>query len=347
MERVRLGRTNLMVARLGLGGIPIQHVPEEQAMAVVREAVELGVQVMDTSRQYGRSEEWIGKALKEVDRPVVLSSKSPVRTDQIYREVQESRRKLQREKIEIYRLHNVSNWTDYERVTGPGGGLEGLQRARQEGLIDFIGISSHSLGVLKRAIEDGFFDVIMACYSFLEWEAAQEVFPLAREKDIGILAMKTFSGGVIEEIGPALRFVLSSPGIVPIPGSGTVETVRENWRIFMEGGGVTEADRERIGEIRKKFDRQFCRRCEYCRPCPQDIHIPSAMGLNNFIRRLGESILETGWITELVAKARNCAECGECLPRCPYQLPIPEIIKRNLALYDSLPRAPKRWGRKK
>jgi predicted aldo/keto reductase-like oxidoreductase len=336
MEKVRLGKTNLIVSKLGWGGIPIQRVGEREAVSVIRAVIEMGVDLLDTARAYSNSEHRIGLALEKIDRPVILSSKSHVRTAKIYNEVHESLKQMKVKKLNIYHLHGVSSFEEYEKVMAPGGAYESLSRARDEGLIDHIGISSHNLKVLERAIEDGHFEVIMACYSFLEPDAAQKVFPLAKEKEIGILAMKPFSGGVIEEAGPALRFVLSTPGIVPIPGSETPEKAHENWKIFTEGHSLTEKDRERIGTVKRQFDRQFCRRCDYCQPCSEKINIQLALGLKTIVKRFGSQTAESGWVKDLIEKARNCSECGDCLPRCPYELPIPDMIKENLAWYDRL-----------
>lgn len=336
MEKVRLGKTNLIVEKLGWGGIPIQRVGEREAVSVIQAVIEMGVDLLDTARAYTNSEHRVGLALQKIDRPVILSSKSPIKTAKIYSDVQESLKQMKVKKINIYHLHNVSNFEDYERVLAPGGAYEGLKRARDEGLIDHIGVTSHSLNVLERAIEDGHFEVIMACYSFLEPEAATKVFPLAKEKDVGVLAMKPYSGGVIEEAGPALRFSLSTPNIVPIPGSETLERARENWKIFTEGYSLTEKDKERIEVLKKEFDRQFCRRCDYCQPCTEKINIQFVVGLKSVVKRFGPHAQEIGWMKDLIEKARNCSECGECLPRCPYQLPIPDLIKENLAWFDNL-----------
>ncbi len=335
METVRLGRTNLTVKKLGWGSIPIQRVNEAQAVSVVQEAINLGVDLIDTARGYTTSEHRIGMAIKNAGKAVVLSSKSPVRTDKIYDDVQESLRRLQVGKIHIYHLHNVSKAEDYEKVMGPGGAYEGLKRAKAEGLIDHIGLTSHSLDLLERVLQEDHFEVIMACYSFLEPEAAGRIFPLARAKDVGVLAMKSFSGGVIEDSGVALRYVLSTPGIVPIPGSETLARVRENWNIFAQGRPLSEEDEARIKVIRQQFDRQFCRRCDYCQPCSQGINIQLMMGIKSVIRRFGNPD-EIAWVKGVAEKARDCSECGDCLPRCPYQLPIPELIKQNLEWYDGL-----------
>jgi len=336
MKKVRLGKTNLIVTQLGWGAIPIQRIGEREAVSLIRAVVEMGVDFLDTARAYTSSEYRIGLAIQEMNRPVILSSKSLVRTGEIYKEVKESLRQLKVKKVDIYHLHGVSNFQDYEKVMAPGGAWAGLKHARDEGLIDHIGITSHNLKLLERAIEDGHFEVIMACYSFLELDAEQRVFPLAKAKDIGILAMKPFSGGVLEEAGPALRFVLSIADIVPIPGVETLEKAQENWKIFTEGYSLTEEDKDRIEAIRKKFDYQFCRRCDYCQPCTEEINIQLALGLKSIIKRIGSRAVEEKKWKDLIEKARNCSECGECLKRCPYQLPIPDLIKENVAWYDSL-----------
>jgi len=336
MEKVRLGKTNLKVIKLGWGGIPIQRVGEAEGISAIRAVVEMGVDLLDSARAYTNSEHRIGLALQKVSHPVALSSKSTDKTDNIYNEVHESLKQMGVKKIDIYHLHNVSNLEQYERVMAPQGAFVGLKRARDEGLIDHIGITSHNLNVLEKALVDGNFEVIMACYSFLEPDAAEKVFPLAREKDVGVLAMKPFSGGVIEEAGPALRYVLSTPDIVSIPGSETIEKARQNWRIYTEGNPLSASDRQRIEVIRKEFDQKFCRRCDYCQPCSEKINIQLVMGLKTIVKRFGVVTEELGWIKSLIEKSRNCSECGECLSRCPYQLPIPDLIKENLAWYDDL-----------
>jgi predicted aldo/keto reductase-like oxidoreductase len=335
LKKERLGRTNLTVKKLGWGGIPIQRVSEEQAVSVVRAAVEMGVDLLDTARAYTTSERRIGLALAGSSRPVILSTKSSNRTEKIYDDVHESLRQLRVQKIQIYHLHNVSKTEDYEKVMAPGGAYQGLQKARAEGLIDHIGLTSHSLDILERVLREDHFEVIMACYSFLEPDAARRLLPLARAKDVGVLTMKPFSGGVIEDAGLALRYVLSTPGVIPIPGSETVEKARENWEIYAEGQSVSEADQARIQQLRQQLDKQFCRRCDYCQPCSQGINIQLMMGIKSVIRRFGNPD-EIAWVKGLAEKARDCTECGDCLPRCPYQLPIPELIKKNLEWYDNL-----------
>lgn len=336
MKQVRLGRTNLRVTRLGWGGIPIQRVTEKEAIALIRSVVEMGVNLIDTARGYTDSESKIGKALEGIDQEVILSSKSLVRTKQITEEVKASLRELKVEKIDLYHLHNITRQEDYERAMGPAGAYEGLLRMREEGKIGFIGITSHNLTVLRRAIEEDRFDVVMVCYSFLEPDAERTIFPLAREREIGILAMKPFSGGVIEEPGPALRYVLSQPDIVILPGSETIEKARANWEIFDQNRPLNKRDWSLIEAMRKEMAHRFCRRCDYCQPCPEKISIQHLMGLRWIVKRFGPNVETLDWFQALIERGRQCTGCGQCLKRCPYELPIPEQIKNHLEWYDRL-----------
>ena len=253
MEKVRLGRTGLVVTRLGWGGIPIQRVEEDEAVSVIRAVIDMGVDLLDTARAYTNSEHRVGLALAGVDRPVVLSTKSQMRTAGIYDEVHESLRQLNVKKIDIYHLHAVSDMADYEKAMAPGGAYEGLSRARDEGLIDHIGLSSHNLDVLARAVEEGRVAVIMACYGFLEPDAAARVFPLARANDVGVLAMKPFSGGVVDEAGSCAQVCLldrrhcADPWLGnPREGTGELEGLYARRPPHKSGQGVHRGHTERV-----------------------------------------------------------------------------------------------------
>ena len=200
MKKVVLGKTGIEAARLGLGTIPIQRVSERQAVETVIHAVERGVDFIDTSRAYTTSERRIGIALKECGRRVTLATKSLEQgADAIRGDIDVSLRELGREKIELYQCHFVKDLEAYRRVTSGGGALEGLLKAREEGLIGHLGITSHSLDVLARAVEDGLFETIMTCFSFLEPKASETVIPGALARGIGVIAMKPFSGGAIAD----------------------------------------------------------------------------------------------------------------------------------------------------
>jgi uncharacterized protein len=379
MQRMFLGRTGLEVYRLGLGGIPIQRVSEAEAVATVRHAIERGVDFIDTSRAYSTSERRIGLALKELGigsdgrvpgtadgsgtggagatgRRIVIASKTHKKTaDGLRADLEVSLSELQRDYIDIYKAHFVANEADYRTVVGPGGALEALRAARDEGLIGHIGITSHSLEVLDRALDDGFFDVIMVCFSFLEPQARETIIPKAHEKNVGVLAMKPFSGGVIDDPRLALKYALSEPGVLVLAGVEQPDLFDENWRVFQEataaagplalgaaasiGASVaplTEEEQAQIAALQASYDKVFCRRCDYCQPCSEDIPIQTVLGVRSMVKRMGIELFRNGPFWGAINKGRNCTECGDCMTRCPYELPIPDLIRENLAWLDEL-----------
>jgi len=335
MERVVLGKTGLEVNRLGFGGIPIQRMDERQAVEVVLHAIESGVDFIDTSRAYTTSERRIGKALRRTNKKVILASKSHGRTsDTILKDLETSLRELNLDYIDIYQAHFVRDEQTYQQVISPGGALEGMRKAREEGLIGHIGITSHSLDLLDRILEDGLFETIMVCFSLLEPEARERIIPKAIKKNIGVIAMKPFSGGVIQNAALALKYVLSQPGIAVIAGVEQKGLFDENWEIFQEGRELSGRERKEIDEIRSRHEKVFCHRCDYCQPCTEGISIQHILGIPSMVRRMGKRILVEGWAAKAIEKARNCTECGECMTRCPYNLPIPDLIKENLRWVD-------------
>jgi predicted aldo/keto reductase-like oxidoreductase len=335
MRRIVLGKTGLEVNRLAFGGIPIQMVDEKQAVETVLHAVEGGVDFIDTSRVYTTSEKRIGMALQQTDKKIILASKSKSRTtDGLRADLEISMGELQRDYIDLYQCHFVRDEGEYEQVISPGGAHEGLTRAKEEGLIGHIGITSHSLDFLDRVLDDGFFETIMVCFSFLEPLAREKIIPKAIGKNVGCIAMKPLSGGFIEDAGLALKYALSQAGILVLVGVEHRELFDENWEVFQNSWELNEEERERIEHIRRTYDKVFCRRCDYCQPCTEDIPIQAILGLRSMVKRMGENILREGWRVDAIEKARRCSECEECIARCPYELPIPDLIKKNLRWAD-------------
>ncbi|MFC1813526.1 aldo/keto reductase [Thermodesulfobacteriota bacterium] len=335
MNKIIIGKTGLEVNRFGFGGIPIQRVDEKQAVETVLHAVETGVDFIDTSRMYTTSERRIGLALKQTDKKVVLASKTRSRTsDEVRKDLETSLKELQRDYIDLYQCHFVPNDEEYRQITSPGGALEGLVQAKKEGLIGHIGITSHSLDLLDKILDEGLFETIMVCFSFLEPKAMEKIIPKAREKNVGVIAMKSFSGGVIDNPKLALKYALSHPGIVLIPGVESKDLFDQNWNVYQGDHELTDLEKQEIEAIRQQYDKVFCRRCDYCQPCSEEVPIQMIMGIRSAVNRFGKNFVKEGWPKEAIEKARNCSECGECLERCPYQLPIPDLIKENLAWVD-------------
>jgi len=337
MKRIVLGKTGIEAVRFGFGGIPIQRVDECKAVEVVLYALQKGMDFIDTSRMYTTSEYRIGKALKETDKKVTLATKSFSRTaDAIRKDIDTSLNQLQLDYIDLYQCHAVSNEEEYRQVTSPDGALAGLMRAKEEGIIGHVGITSHSLDLLEQVVDDGLFETIMVCYSFLEPAAADKVIPKAREKQIGIIAMKPLSGGVIDAPAAALKWIFSSPDLLVIAGVENKEYIDQNWDVFQGDCSLTDKESHEIGEIQEEFNHKFCRRCDYCLPCPAEIPIQFALGVQSMVRRMGTQILDQPMFKDIWQKALDCTECGDCTERCPYDLPIPDMIRENLDWVNSL-----------
>uniref|UniRef100_A0A7C3RL73 Aldo/keto reductase n=1 Tax=Dictyoglomus thermophilum TaxID=14 RepID=A0A7C3RL73_DICTH len=333
MKLRRLGRTNIEVFPIAFGGIPIQRVNEETAVKIVKRAIELGINLIDTARGYTDSEIKIGKALKGIDKKVYLSSKSANRTkDGIYEDVKISLKNLGINKIDIYHIHGVNDWETFKKIFEPDGAYFGLLKAKEEGLIDFIAVSSHSNDILAELIKTDKFDVIQVSYNFIEIEPEEKIFPLALEKDIGIIAMKPMAGGVLPNPRLSLKFVLQKEFILPDPGIESIEELEEDVEVALNLTPLTHEEWEEIERTRKEIGTTFCRKCDYCQPCPQGIPISTIIRSESFLKRLPESTIRQGWFYDAYLKAQNCTKCGICTTRCPYNLPIPDLIEKNVAL---------------
>jgi predicted aldo/keto reductase-like oxidoreductase len=336
MERMVIGKTGLEVNRFGFGGIPIQRVSESQAVETVLHAIEKGVDFIDTSRAYTTSERRIGLALKQTDKKIILASKSLSKTAEGARaDLETSLKELQRDYIDLYQCHFVKDQAEYQKVIASGGAFEALRKAKEEGLIGHIGITSHSLEVLDLSLDTGLFETIMVCFSFLEPLAREKIIPKAAAKKVGVITMKPFSGGVIEKASLALKYVFEQPEVLVIAGVERRDLFDENWAIFQKGEKLSGDEIEEIAKMQKAYDRAFCRRCDYCQPCPEEIPIQAILGIRSMVKRMGKGILQKGSRQrEAIDKARGCIGCEECKNRCPYQLAIPDLIQENLRWVD-------------
>ncbi len=333
LEQRRLGKTGVWVSLIGFGGIPIMRIGRAEAVEVIGAALKSGINLIDTARGYGDSESKIGAALKAHDAHVFLASKSPKRDREgLLGDFEQSASDLGVETIDLYQAHCVNTRKDFERLMGPGGGYEALEGLRSEGRIRHIGITSHSREMLKAAIGTGKFETIQVLYSFLEDDAAEEVVPMACEADLGVLGMKPFGGGCIEAYDIALRFVLSNPHIVALAGMAGVDEVRKNITVAQRPGPLTEAEIKRASEVKGDLGARYCRRCDYCQPCPNEIPIAFALHIPSIRKRMGDGMMRTGAYGALYDKLKTCDGCGTCEERCPFGLPVRDLIKESMAM---------------
>lgn len=335
MQIRELGQTGLEVSVIGFGGIPIQRIDLHEAQAVVDRALTGGVNFFDTARGYTDSESKLGQILQGRREQVFLATKSMARTKvDMAAEIERSLRDLQTDYIDLYQIHNVKDPKALEQVLSSSGALAALQEAKAQGKVRHIGITGHIPDILVQALKTGEFATVQFPINTVELTALQELLPLAKELKVGTIAMKPFAGGAIQNRVGALRFILEQGIDVVIPGMDQVEQVEENLQAGQEIATLTEAERRQLEAEAKQLGESFCRRCEYCQPCPKGIDIPLVFLLDGYWSRYNLQ----GWAREryqpLAAKAADCIECGQCEERCPYQLPIRKMLKQadiNLA----------------
>lgn len=335
MNKMIIGNTGIEVCRLGLGSIPLQRIGEQDAIDVVRHALEKGIDFIDTARNYSTSEERIGKALKGTDKKVTVSSKSILRTsDGIRKEIDKSLEELQLDYIDIYHCHSVATDEDYKRVTAPDGALAGLIKAKEEGVIGHIGISSYNIDVMEKAVDDNLFETIMVGFNIIEPIAYKSVIPKAMQKKTGIMTMKPLAGGVVGIPELALRWALSFPDLLVITGMETKEQVDKNWAVHEGSTGFTDEEKQQIVSLNKQFENKFCHRCGYCEPCAVNIPIYKILSAKNMVKIHGPQMLTTPDFENVLDRAKSCIQCGDCLIRCPYNLPIPFMMKEYVKWAD-------------
>ena len=328
MEYRILGKTGLEISRLGFGGIPIQKIDAEGTRRLIADLIENGVNFIDTARGYTVSEEYLGYALEGVRERFVLATKSMARTaEAMARDIDISLGNLRTDYIDLYQVHNPSA-VDLEQVISNGGALEALLAAREEGRIGHIGITLHSVELFKRAIELPWVETVMFPYNIVETHG-EELISLCAERNIGFICMKPLAGGAIEDAELAMRFAVSNPGVdVVIPGMASREEILQNVASVSDPSPLDAEEMDRIAVIRAGLDTNFCRRCGYCAPCTVGISIPAVFLFEGYYSRYDLKAWAEERYAGLARVASDCIGCGVCETRCPYELPIREMLKK-------------------
>lgn len=334
MRYVIFGKTGMKVSELGFGGIPLIRLNKETAVAVLQKAYDRGITFYDTANMYLDSEEKIGTAFQGMRDRVIIASKSLKRdaagmTDH----VEKTLKRLRTDYIDLYQLHQVAKEEDWKAVAGPGGAMEALLRARDQGKVLHIGLTSHSLEMAIRAVKTDLFSSIQFPFNFIEIAAKDELFKIAKEKNIGILAMKPFAGGMIDNADIAFKFLRQHPDVIPIPGFDSVQAVDQVVSFYDNENRVGQSDLDLMERYRAELGKQFCRRCEYCQPCPNGVMITPAMGYRVIAGRMSPAVA-VQFSRLSMESVLKCDACGACVEKCPYELPIPDLLKSLYDLYE-------------
>lgn len=237
------------------------------------------------------------------------------------------------EYIDLYQFHNVSDPGALKTVLDPDGPMAVLRAAQKSGRIRHIGVTSHQIDTAREAIKSGQFATIMFPFNVVTTEAAEDLIPLCRKYDVGFIAMKPLAGGMLENIAIAFKYLMQFPDVLIIPGIEKIHEIDEIVAVMENRGDVTESEHLEIQRLQKELGTRFCRRCDYCQPCSAGISISIALHSRSFFKRLPSKSIFSGWVASAMEKAAECTQCGDCEERCPFNLPIREMIAECVQSY--------------
>lgn len=337
MNKRKLGKTNLYINPIGFGGIPIQKVSLKEGKELVCEAVNKGINFFDSARSYTCSEEYLGESLKNLRDKVYIATKSMSRTyEKMKEDISLSLKMLKTDYIDLYQFHNVSKMEDLELIMSEKGAYKALEEAKKDNKIGHIGITSHSYDLLSYLLSSKYkdkFETIQFPYNFIEHDT-KELFKKAKELNIGTIAMKPLGGGYIDDAKIALKYLLNDENLsVAIPGMSQIKELYDNISI-LDDYKLSNEDLLYIEKIQEEAKQVFCHRCGYCKPCTKGIDIPGIFTLENYYDRYGLKDWAITRYNNLEVKASACIDCKKCITKCPYNINIPERLKRIVNKFE-------------
>ncbi len=332
METLRLGRTNIIASRSGFGALPIQRIGMDDAAALLQKAYDGGINFFDTARAYSDSEEKIGRALSGVRNHIYIATKTMAKDKKsLLSDLETSLRLLKTDTIDIFQLHNPSVLPDYD---DPDGLYQGLVEAKQKGYVRFIGITNHRLNLALQAARDKRYDTIQFPLSSLSADEDLELVRLCKENDIGFIAMKAMSGGLITNAATTFAYLRQFDNVLPIWGMQRESELDEFLAYEKQPPVLDEAMREIIAKDRKELAGSFCRGCGYCQPCPAQIPIETAARISFLLTRSPYQNYMTDEFKEKMERINDCIHCDHCKNHCPYGLDTPALLQYMLGEYN-------------
>ena len=332
MEKIRLGKTELMVTKTGMGCLPVQRCDVDTAVKILRAAYEGGINFFDTANAYTDSEHKIGLALSDVRDQIVIATKSGAWSREgVLAHVENSLKELKTDHIDLLQLHNIPQVPDPEDPEGP---YAGAMEAKRRGWINHIGATAHRLFVAEEAIESGLFETLQFPFSYISDERDLALAEKCRAADMGYIAMKGLAGGLLKNARVCQAFMNQYDNVVPIWGVQRMEELEQWLTLAEEKVTLDEEMKAFIQQERKELAGTFCRSCGYCMPCTVGINIRQAARMNMLLRRSPwQQFMSDKWYEEM-HKINDCVECGLCRQRCPYGLDTPKVLKEMLADYE-------------
>ena len=334
MATVKLGKTGIVTDKNGFGALPIQRVSDDEAVRILQKAYDGGVTFFDTARFYTDSEHKLGLAFKGMRDKVIIATKTAAKNaDEFRKDIRTSLDNLQTDYIDIYQFHNPS----FCPKPGDGTGLyEAMLEAKKNGMIKHIGITNHRLKVAHEAIDSGLYETLQFPFCYLASDEDIELVTKCKQADMGFIAMKALSGGLITDSRAAYAFEAEFDNVLPIWGVQRESELDEFLSYVTNPPAMTDDIRALIDNDRKQLQGDFCRGCGYCMPCPAGIEINNCARMSLLLRRSPSELQLTPEVQAKMMKIENCLHCGACMKKCPYHLNTPELLQKNLKDYKEI-----------
>lgn len=331
MSKVTLGKTGITVEKNAFGALPIQRISREEAVKLLRKAYDHGVTFYDTARFYTDSEEKVGEAFEGMREKVVIATKTGASdAEGFWKDIHTSLENLRTDYIDLYQFHNPA----FCPKPGDGSGLyEAMLGAREKGLIRHIGITNHRLNVAEEAVESGLYETLQFPFSYLATEKELGLVEKCARADMGFIAMKALSGGLITNSAAAYAYLAQYDNVLPIWGVQRERELDEFLSYIDNPPVLTPKLEELIVHDRQELLGDFCRGCGYCMPCPAGIEINTCARMSLLIRRSPSAAQLTPKAQEMMKKIGNCLHCGQCKTKCPYGLDTPALLEKNYRDY--------------
>ncbi|MCR5322962.1 MAG: aldo/keto reductase [Lachnospiraceae bacterium] len=333
MKTITLGKTGITSPQNAFGALPIQRISTEAAVKLLRRAYDGGMTFFDTARAYTDSEIKLGEAFEGMRDKIHIASKTTATTPEAFRrDLETTLKNLRTDHLDIYQFHCVKQCYAPDDGTGM---YEEMLKAKTEGKILHIGITAHKIGIAEDIVNSGLYETLQFPFSYLASDRDIKLVEACEKADMGFIAMKGLSGGLLTNCDACMAF-MSEYNVLPIWGIQR-ENELDQWLSFFDRDiSMTDELRTFIENDRKELLGDFCRGCGYCAPCTVGIEINNCARMSQLIRRSpSQGFLSPEWQARMM-KIEDCVECGACLKRCPYELNIPVLLRKNLADYKEI-----------
>ena len=334
MTKVKLGKTGIVVEKNAFGALPVQRVTQEEAVRLLRKAYDGGMRFFDTARFYTDSEVKLGQAFDGMREKVYIATKTGATTaENFWKDLKTSLGNLRTDYVDLYQFHNPA----FCPKPGDGSGLyEAMLEAKEQGFVRHVGITNHRLSVAKEAIESGLYETLQFPFCYLATEKDLELVELCKKADMGFIAMKALSGGLITNSAAAYAYLAQFENVLPIWGIQRERELDEFLSYIKEPPAMTDELRAVIDRDRKELLGEFCRGCGYCMPCPVGIEINNAARMSLMLRRAPSKAWLTESWQEKMKLIEKCLHCGKCKSKCPYGLDTPTLLEKNYKDYQEI-----------